>query len=263
MRLPKSCTRWASGHQTQQERQQERQEAGRRGPGRQRTQVMKAEGRVPAEGGDCGIAAAGGLAPGWRRHPPACARAACPWCPGSWARRTCSGRRPPRPPAQSAGTGSRRSAPRQAGCRAASRCPRGSAAREGWVGRGRLQTRTANSGSPKCCTKHGLCAGAGGPAPSPTTTLWSAFPGSAPTSPLPASCHFCVSQFGSQLLFSRRAKFPLLRASMIKPAGRGGQEGQDCLDFRLIAPACDCQCAHVWHTAQTHQHFQEPPLLPL
>ncbi len=37
-------------------------------------------------------------------HAPACAPAACPWCPGSWARRTCSGRRPPPPPAQSAGT---------------------------------------------------------------------------------------------------------------------------------------------------------------
>jgi hypothetical protein len=34
------------------------------------------------------------------------------------------------------------------------------------------------------------------------------------TSPVAASCHFCVSQLGSQLLLSRRAMLPLWRASM-------------------------------------------------
>ena len=62
-------------------------------------------------------------------HPPACALAVCPWCRGSWARRTCSGRRPPPPPGQSAGTGSHRSAPHPAGCRAARRCPHAPAGR--------------------------------------------------------------------------------------------------------------------------------------
>ena len=43
----------------------------------------------------------------------------------------------------------------------------------------------------------------------PTCTL--------PTSPLAASCHFWVSQFGLQLELSRRARLPLERASIMSP----------------------------------------------
>ena len=64
-----------------------------------------------------------------------------------------------------------------------------------------------------------------------------------PTSLLPASCHFCVSQLGSQLELSRRARLPLLRASMIRPAGRGAgcggeeQHGPAAVALHIVGPA--------------------------
>ena len=64
----------------------------------------------------------------------------------------------------------------------------------------------------------------------------------APTSLLPASCHFCVSQLGSQELLSRRATLPLERASMMRPAAAVGarREGGDAREPVPAGHCCAC-----------------------